>query len=165
MWSGRLRLQQYFMAFLASLLKTMRKKKTKGPWGLDSGRREEGQENDRNQSFQREVKGSPADSWTQRTGSGRWSCRCSQRGAPENTWLKPGRGRHLRSSGPSCRIWITWGGTRGDVNERRKTIFSAITDLKLEIDDKRPECTKIRRNRAAYCLMKGCENRLSKISL
>lgn len=32
MWSGRLRLQQYFMALLASLLKTTRKKKTKGPW-------------------------------------------------------------------------------------------------------------------------------------
>lgn len=40
MWSGRLRLQQYFMALLASLLKTMRKKKTKGPWrvGQQTGR-------------------------------------------------------------------------------------------------------------------------------
>lgn len=33
MWSGRLRLQQYFMALLASLLKTTRKKKTNGPCG------------------------------------------------------------------------------------------------------------------------------------
>lgn len=32
MCSGRLRLQQYLRALLASLLKTTRKKKTKGPW-------------------------------------------------------------------------------------------------------------------------------------
>lgn len=56
-----------------------------------------------------ELRGSPEHSWTRRTGSGRWSCRCWRRGAPENMWLKPGGERHLRSLGLSCRV--TWEGS------------------------------------------------------
>lgn len=112
-WSGRLRLQQYFMAFLASLLNTMRKKKTKGPWGLTTEERE--CEDYRLEisirAFPWEEQGSPAHSWSQRTGSGKWSCRCWRRGAPGSTWPKPERGRRQRSSGRSCRIGSGWGRT------------------------------------------------------
>lgn len=44
MWSGRLRLQQYFMALLASLLKTTRKKKTNGPWRVGAAEKKRSQE-------------------------------------------------------------------------------------------------------------------------
>lgn len=132
-WSGRLRLQQYFMAFLASLLKTMRKKKTKGPWGWTT---EEGQRRDRNQHFQtnlqRELEGSPAHSWTQRTGSGRWSCRCWRRGAPENMWPTPGGERHPQSSGPSCGARITWEKKRA---VRTISVHSLIWRWSLMISD------------------------------
>lgn len=101
-----------------------RRQRDPGSWRADEGKRvRKATAISLSNSFQREVNGSPADSWTPPTGSGRWSCRCWQRGAPENKWLKPGRERHLRSSGPSCRIWITWGRTQGEITERLSRQF------------------------------------------
>lgn len=54
MWSGRLRLQQYFMALLASLLKTTRKKKTNGPWRVGWRKKGRGVRMKRGQGWLRE---------------------------------------------------------------------------------------------------------------
>jgi len=103
-------------------------------------KKEESQHNDKYLPFnmlQGESEGSPAHSWSLRTGSGRWSCRCWRRGEPENMWRKPVRGCHLQFSGLSCR-------TRTRHREVSEELWGGLinTYLKMEADNERQEGTE-----------------------
>ena len=129
---------------------------------LDDRGREEGEKNHRNQPVNEILQGnevlesSPGRSWSQQTGSGRWSCRCWRRAAPENMWLKPAGERHMLFSGPNCRVWITWGRTERSYWGAVRMISVHSLNWRWSSMIKVHRSGNIRRNRAAYCLMSSC---------